>query len=543
MSVIKFILKNLDEYKQRFWLSLAAGFIESFASISIPLLLAASTVSGLSHKAFLALAMWLLVSIAVTLGSSWYIRRYGESVAFQFPNHLRLKYFRELERLPIDQLAKNHTGYVLSMVNQIGSRMSPILMDIFWTFTGIFANVGLLIYFTATKSLGLTFLNLALFLTFVVVSTFLAQKMTNLADTKNRQDAVFSQYFVDFMSNLTTIKRLGIRRFADTKLTERSEDSNAQIQKFQNAHSNRWLLLHSIYYAANFITIGYLLYEISKGTMPVSLLILFVSFYGNLRSIIERLAENIITFTETRVYINNLSELLAANTTYDPHRSSLNDWKKIVLKNVAYSHTDNTAVIRIPSLTIKRGDAICIYGTSGEGKTTALNLLTNYLPIKEGERNVDDVNYRDLGRTWFADQSAFISQETELFNLSIKDNMTLGQDIQESLLWQLLADLRLADWVKGLENGLETVVGEKGLRLSAGQKQRVNLARGILLSRPLYLLDEPTSHLDEATEQAIIKVIEKYLGDKTIVVVTHRPAIKKICNKFYKMSGHTIALE
>lgn len=542
MSILKFILKNLDEYKQKFWLSLAAGFIQSFASVSIPLLLAAFTTSGLSHEAFLSLIAWLLVAIAVSLGSSWYIRRYGEGIALRFPNHLRLKYFRELEQLPMDQLAKNHTGYVLSMVNQIGSRMSPILMDIFWTFTGIVANVGLLIYFTATKSFGLTFLNLALFFTFVIVSTLLARKMTSLATAKNRQEAIFSQYFVDFMSNLTTIKRLGIRKFADTRLTERSADSNAQIQQFQNAHSNRWLLLHSIYYTANFVTIGYLLYEISRGALPASLLILFVSFYGNLRSIIERLAENIITFTETRVYITNLSAILAFED-HHPHKPSKKSWNNIILKDVAYRHADNAAVIRIPELTIKKGDAICIYGTSGQGKTTALNLLANYLPIEEGERTVDGTRYQDLDRAWFARESAIISQETELFNLSLKDNLTLGQNIKESQLWQLLTDLQLADWARGLENGLQTVVGEKGLRLSAGQKQRVNLARGVLLQRSLYLLDEPTSHLDETTEAAVIKVIEKYLGDKTIVVITHRPAIKKICNKFYKMSDHVVVAE
>lgn len=543
MSVLRFILRNLGEYKQKFWRSLAAGFIQSFASVSIPLLLAAFTTSGLSQQALLTLVLCLLVATLVSLSSSWYLRRYGEGLAFRFPNHLRLKYFRELEQLPMEQLAKNHTGYVLSMVNQIGDRMSPILMDIFWTFTGIVANLGLLIYFTATQSFGLTLLNLALFLTFVVVSTFLARKMTSLADAKNRQTAIFSQYFVDFMGNLTTIKRLGIRKFADTRLTERGEDSNAQIQEFQNAHSNRWLLLHSIYYTANFVTIGYLLYEISRGAVPVSLLILFVSFYGNLRSIIERLAENIITFTETRVYINNLSDILAVDKSHGSHKSLNKAWGSIVLKDVIYRHADNAVVIRMPNLTIKRGDAICIYGTSGEGKTTALNLLTNYLPVEEGERTIDGVSYQALDRSWFADESAFISQETELFNLSLRDNLTLGQDIKESRLWQLLTDLQLADWVRGLENDLESVVGEKGLRLSAGQKQRVNLARGILLNRSLYLLDEPTSHLDEATEKAVIKVIEKYLGDKTIVVVTHRPAIKKICNKFYKMSDHVVTPE
>lgn len=543
MSVIRFILKNLDQYKRVFWSSLTVGVIYSLANAAVPLLLAEFTTTGLNPNEFPVLIGWLIVAVLASLATAWYIRRYGEGMAFRFPNHLSLKYFRQLEQVPMDKLAKHHTGYILSMVNQIGSGVAPILLDTFWWFAGLVVNIGLLIYFTATKSFGLTILNLALFLVFVVVSTLLARKMARLASVKSRQSAIFSQYFVDFMSNLTTIKRLGIRDFANTRLTERGQASDKQIQTYQNAHSNRWLLLHSIYYTANFATIGYLLYEITTGAAPVSLLILFVSFYASLRGIIERVAENIITFTETRVYINNLAEVLEGNAPPPAHASDKNNWKHIRLRDVAYRYADNTAIIRIPHMEITRGDAVCIYGTSGEGKTTVLNILADYLPAASGERKVDGTDYAGLGRTWFADESAFISQETELFNLSLRDNLTLGQKIDDTQLQQLLADLHLADWVRSLEHGLETIVGEKGLKLSAGQKQRVNLARGILLNRSLYLLDEPTSHLDEATEKAVVKAIEKHLHGKTIVVVTHRPAIKKICNKFYKMSGHVVAPE
>lgn len=543
MLVIAFILKNLDQYARRFWLSFIAGFINSCASIAIPLLLAEFTTSGLQSHEFPVLVASLVAAVVVSLMCSWYLRRYGEALAFTFANHLRLKYFRQLEQVNLGQLAKYHTGYVLSMVGQISDRMSPIFMDTFWWFSGFVVNIGLLIYFTATKSFGLTLLNLAVFLIFVVVSTILARKMTKLADARSRQSAVFSQYFVDFMSNIATIKRLGIRDFAHKRLTQRAQDTNEQIQIFQNAHSNRWLLLHSIYFTANFATIGYLLYEISAGAVPVSLLILFISFYGNLRGIIERVAENIITFTETRVYINNLEEILAGNAPVAASKPDHKHWKRIELHDVSYRHTDNAAVIQIPHMEIPRGDAVCIYGTSGEGKTTVLNIIANYISTESGDRTVDGVVYDKLERTWFADNSAFISQETELFNLSLRDNLVLGQTVSDARLWELLEDLQLAEWVRGLEHGLKTVVGEKGLRLSAGQKQRVNLARGILLDRSLYLLDEPTSHLDEETEKAVIAAIQKYLKGKTLVVVTHRPAIKKTCNQFYKMSEHTVRPE
>jgi ABC-type multidrug transport system fused ATPase/permease subunit len=543
MSVLLFILNNLDAYKRRFWLAFLAGFTNSCASVAIPLLLATFTTTGLSHDSFVALVVWLMVAVLVSLVMSWYIRRHGEGVSFQFPAYLRVKFFAQIEQLPMSRLAKHHSGYIMSMVGQIADRISPILMDMFWWFSGIIVNVGLLIYFTATKSFGLTLFNLALFLTFTIVSTIMARKMTRLADVKSKQMGVFSQYFVDFMSNIVTIKRLGIRDFANQQLAERGNALNKRTQDYQNAHSNRWFILHTIYFTANFATIGYLLYQISVGALPVSLLIVFISFYGNLRTIIERIAENIITFAETRVYIKNLSEILEGDELPAGARRPAKQWQHITVTDVAFRHAENAVVVRVPAMNIKRGDRVCIYGTSGEGKTTVLNLLANYLPIEQGERAVDGIAYGDLDRALFADESSFISQETELFNLSLRDNLTLGQTVTDKKLWQLLEDLQLGDWARGLQDGLNTIIGEKGLRLSAGQKQRVNLARGILLDRSLYLLDEPTSHLDDATEKAVITAIEKYLGDKTIVVVTHRPAIKKICKSFYKMSGHVVTAD
>ena len=101
----------------------------------------------------------------------------------------------------------------------------------------------------------------------------------------------------------------------------------------------------------------------------------------------------------------------------------------------------------------------------------------------------------------------------------------------------------LLEWVQGLEKGLDTVVGERGLKLSVGQKQRLNIIRGILLDKEMYILDEPTSNLDKETEKLIVKLIEKYLQDKTVVIVTHREEIKKMCTKHYKFENSTMGLE
>ena len=171
-------------------------------------------------------------------------------------------------------------------------------------------------------------------------------------------------------------------------------------------------------------------------------------------------------------------------------------------------------------------------GESGQGKTT-MNILSGLYPLENGELLVDNQLKNDCRM-----DLVFVSQEVELFDLSIRDNLCLEKDIPDEKIMQLLDEAGLMGWYKELPNGLETLVGEKGIKLSAGQKQRLNLIRGILIDKELYFFDEPTSNLDALSEEKITNMIEKYLKDKTYVIVTHRPRIKALCNKHYKFEQH-----
>ena len=127
--------------------------------------------------------------------------------------------------------------------------------------------------------------------------------------------------------------------------------------------------------------------------------------------------------------------------------------------------------------------------------------------------------------------------------MTIRENLCLGKKIPDELLMKYMQEAGLLEWINGLEKGLDTVVGERGLKLSVGQKQRLNIIRGILLDKDMYILDEPTSNLDQETEKTIVKLIQKHLESKTVVIVTHREEIKKICTKHYQFINNTMELE
>lgn len=137
----------------------------------------------------------------------------------------------------------------------------------------------------------------------------------------------------------------------------------------------------------------------------------------------------------------------------------------------------------------------------------------------------------------------FVSQEVDLFDLSVRDNLCLGKEIPDKKIFELLEEAGLKGWYNELPNGLDTIVGERGIKLSTGQKQRLNLIRGILIDKELYFFDEPTSNLDILSEEKITNMIEKYLKDKTYVIVTHRQKLKSLCNKHYIFENHEMREE
>ena len=162
-----------------------------------------------------------------------------------------------------------------------------------------------------------------------------------------------------------------------------------------------------------------------------------------------------------------------------------------------------------------------------------MNILAGIYPLENGSLLIDEKEVKNQKL-----DLVFVSQEVDLFDLSIRDNLCLGKDVPKEKIESLLKDAGLFEWYKSLPDGLDTLVGEKGVKLSAGQKQRLNIIRGILIDKDLYFFDEPTSNLDSISEEKITNMIDKYLNSKTYIIVTHRPRIKELCNKHYVFESH-----
>ncbi len=210
-------------------------------------------------------------------------------------------------------------------------------------------------------------------------------------------------------------------------------------------------------------------------------------------------------------------------------------------ENVSFSHGD-TPIISDVTIDIPAGQITVLQGPSGAGKTTLVDLLLGLHQPAEGHILVDDVPLSEISLASWREQIGYVPQELSLMHTSLRENITLGKtSVSDDAVLKALTLSGALDFVTRLPQGLSTDVGELGSRLSGGQRQRIALARALVNSPKLLVLDEVTSALDPETESSVCDNVKALAGDYTIVAITHRPAWSAIADHVYKIeAGQTI---
>jgi ATP-binding cassette, subfamily B, bacterial PglK len=216
-------------------------------------------------------------------------------------------------------------------------------------------------------------------------------------------------------------------------------------------------------------------------------------------------------------------------------------FSQLKLENISYTYPNSSkpSIINV-SLEINQGDFIGLIGPSGAGKTTLVDIILGFLKPSEGILKFNGADAHDDIKTWLY-QCAYLPQEIFLINGTLKENITLSKDeVKSEELHEALKLSRLSAMAHDLPDGLDTYIGDRGVRLSGGQKQRVAIARAIFNKSEVLLLDESTSALDSQTEKAVIEEILTLRNEKTIIAIAHRVSTLKECNKIFRLNDGRI---
>ena len=221
-------------------------------------------------------------------------------------------------------------------------------------------------------------------------------------------------------------------------------------------------------------------------------------------------------------------------------------FRKLELDNLTFRYPNATQdALSGISLKIQTGDAVGFIGPSGAGKTTMVDLLLGLLKPQSGEMRYNDKPLIEAMEGWRA-QAAYLPQDVFLIDNTLRSNVALGignKDIDNLRLNEALRKARLNKLVEQLPDGVETLLGERGVRLSGGQRQRVALARAFFNDRSVLVMDEATSALDDKTEQDIVDEILHLKGHITMIVIAHRLTTVKHCDRIYKLNEGQIVDE
>ena len=210
----------------------------------------------------------------------------------------------------------------------------------------------------------------------------------------------------------------------------------------------------------------------------------------------------------------------------------------ISLKNIDFKYPNSKLLaLQNINLNIDKGETVGIIGDSGSGKTTLMDLILGLLKPDSGKIIIDKNEIKDTLEFW-KNKIGYVPQSIYLIDDSLRNNIAFGipkNEINETLINQCIKDAQLTTLIDQLPEGLDTIVGERGVRLSGGQCQRIGIARALYNNPDLLVLDEATSSLDETTEKEFMKAIDNLHGKKTILIVAHRLSTVKNCNRLYKL--------
>lgn len=190
-------------------------------------------------------------------------------------------------------------------------------------------------------------------------------------------------------------------------------------------------------------------------------------------------------------------------------------------RDVSFGYGEIQVLDRL-SFSIAHGTSVALVGLSGSGKSTVIKLITGLLKKSGGKLLVDGKDIDELSLNSYYDHISYLSQDSPVFDTTIRGNMVFDQDVADEELYAVLDKVHLKDKVLELPEKLETMVGERGLRLSGGERQRLAFARAILQKRNLIILDEPVSALDNITEKSLMETVFTEFRNKTVIIIAHR---------------------
>lgn len=460
---------------------------------------------------------------------------------------LRKNIFAHIHSLPISFFHNTPTGELISRVISdsmlIQMAVSRALAGVFKDLFQVFGLVCVVMYLNWKLAIiALVFLPLA----FIPVSHF-ARKFRKLSTTNQQTVAQVSNILHETITGHKIVKAFGMEQYEIKRFSETVDRLFGIIVKDIRNNSLQGPIMELMGGLGITAIIWYGGHQvITDQSTPgiffaflTSIIMIYNPIKGvsNINSAIQQglaAATRIFTLLDIKSSIQDKPEAILL----PPFK------KHIEFQNVSFSYDEKTDVLKNINLNVRYGEMLALVGTSGGGKTTLVNLIPRFFEVTKGSIQIDGHDLRDVTMKSLRDQLAIVSQQTILFNDTVKNNIAYG-DLNRSDE-EIIAAAKAAhayDFIKELPDGFDTIVGESGARLSGGQQQRLSIARALLKNAPILILDEATSALDTESEREVQKALENLMQNRTTFVIAHRLSTVRNADRIIVIQDGKIAEE
>ncbi|ENO3965320.1 ABC transporter ATP-binding protein [Vibrio vulnificus] len=491
------------------------------------------TPTGYIFLTLLLVILMRITSQALNILQSRQFTLVSKTITYQ----MRAKMIDKLGRISIRQYETRGSGginaHLITDIETIDQFIGSTLAKFVISLLTVIGTAGVLLWLEWRLGLFILLVNPIV----IYFSRKLGSKVKHLKKRENQAFEQFQNRLVETLDGIYQLRAANKEREFLSELKQQADQVRINADKYawQSEAAGRVSFLLFLLGFELFRAVAMLMVLFSDLTIG-QIFAVFGYLWFMLTPVQELLGIQ-FSWYSAKAALTRINALLELEEEYRPESkvNPFTDGKEIdvSVENVSFSYNSETTVLNQLNLRIPAGKKVALVGASGGGKSTLIQLLIGVYRQDSGVIRYNNESSDDIGFELIREKIAVVLQQPILFNDSLRHNLTLGGDYEESALWQALEIAQLQDVISQLTAGLDTQVGRNGIRLSGGQRQRLAIARMVLSDPQFVILDEATSALDTATEAALHRALNEYLKGKTTLIVAHRLSAVKQADLIY----------
>ena len=523
-GTVKRVLSFLKKYRIRIIISLVLAAVSVVFTLLVPICIGRAIDSIGNAQALLRYLTGAALSALTVCVSQFFMNTVNNSVTYNTVKDIRNAAIEKIEHLPLSYIDSHPSGDIISRIVADADQFAEgLLLGFSQAFTGVMTIIGTL-YFMLTMDALITLVVVLVTPLSIFIARFISKKTYLMFRKQSMERGEETSLIDEMIGNEKVVKAFSkekdvIERFDE--INERLSRSSLKAIFFSSLTNPSTRFVNAVCYAL--VALIGAMFCLGSGT--VGTLTIFLSYanqytkpFNEISSVISEL-QNALACA-ARVFEILDEECESDDLCNEELTSCMGD---VTLKTVDFSYSKDRDLIKDLNIDVKRGQRVAIVGPTGCGKTTIINLLMRFYDVDKGSISVDGKDIRSLTRKSLRRSYGMVLQDTWLKSGTIMDNLRLAKpDAKDDEIIAAAKETYAHGFIRRLEKGYDTVIGEDGGNLSAGQKQLLCITRVMLNLPPMLILDEATSSIDTRTELKIAGAFEKLMKGKTSFIVAHR---------------------